>query len=1259
MEFATEKPSAPQLETVKLQLKWFHAFQFAGYYAAKQQGFYADEGFDVQIIERSLEASVVEQVVSGQANYGVETSGIIVNYANGTPIIALAAIFQHNPLIFISKKSSGILGPHEMIGKRVMMYADDDGADEAPLRALLHDAQISSQEFTLIPQSFNADDLISDKTEVISSYITDQPYYYKSHGTEINIINPQNYGFDFYGDLLFTSQEELIKHPGRAKRFRRASLKGWRYALKHPEELIQLIHNQYQSKSSLEHLRYEAKETSKLIAADLIPLGEIKSTRLRQVADFYHDLKLTKALSAAELDNFIFGKQINLQLTPDERQWLDDHPVIRLGIDRDFAPHGWINEEGHYVGHAADYMRLLEKRLNIKFDIIKDHSWSDILSMAKRGSLDMIADVVNTPERRQYLNFTDSYINNSAIIVNDISHAYIGTLKNLHHKMVAIEKSYSTNEFLHREHPEISILPANNTVDALRLVSEGEAAAYIGDAANVNYAISQTGLTNLRFSGQTGYINKHSIGVIKSHPLLISILNKALASITQEQRTTITNRWQGLQIEPGIKIETTLKYAAALLALYMLFAYWIYRLRKEVVKRQIIEANLRKTEDRFIKSQHSAAFGIWDWNIQTNDLYWSETIAPLFGYKTKKVNTSYDNFINAVHPDDRLLVTDAIRNSIDNSQIYDIEHRVVWADGTIRWLRETGDVERNEKGVAIRMLGMVRDITQHKLTEDVLQTLAESSSSEKETIFRLIVRKLAISQGVSYAFIGQVNPENPDVIESLAIWGNGEYLDNFTYPLKGTPCEKVSIGGYRIYPDNVQEMFPEDPTLVNLNVKSYIGVPLKDSAKKTLGILALLDQNPIEKKLGTENLLQSLAVRAATELELRKTEESLQIAALVYQSTKEAMMMTDINNNIVAINPAFTEITGYTEQEVLGKNPRLLQSEQHSSALYKSTWKSILCIDQWQGETWNKHKNGKENIIWITINTIFNDTGAIHRRIALFSDISEQKKAAKIIKEHRDKLQEEVLRQTHSLELAKNEAIRANQAKSEFLANMSHELRTPMHSILSFSHLGIKNVHQGDLQKLNKYFSRISTSGKRLLMLLNDLLDLAKLEAGKMEINKVQHNLYSLVNNCIAEQEASLIEKQLEICWEEVCENPQATFDSARIAQVVANLLSNAIKFSESGKKLYFTICPTQLNNQPALKFILRDEGPGIPKQELNNIFDKFIQSSKTSTGAGGTGLGLAICKEITTAHNGKIWAENAPQSGAIFFVVIPCPESK
>ncbi len=302
----------PPLEQVKLQLKWIHAFQFAGYYAAKDQGYYANEGLAVEFIEPTPNKPIVTEVLTGQANYGIESPGLLVQYANGSPIKALAAIFQHNPLVFISKQSSGIIGPEDMRGKRLMMYGNKSNANEAPLRAMLDDAQVSIEQYTYIPQSFNAADLILNKADAISSYICNQPFYYRKKGIAINIIDPKNYGFDFYGDLLFTSQAELINHPGRAKRFRRASLKGWQYALDHSEELVQLIHKQYNSQYSIEHIRYQAREVSKLIAADRIPLGQIKTSRLRQIISIYHNLNLIKNLSEAELNNFVYEKDINL-----------------------------------------------------------------------------------------------------------------------------------------------------------------------------------------------------------------------------------------------------------------------------------------------------------------------------------------------------------------------------------------------------------------------------------------------------------------------------------------------------------------------------------------------------------------------------------------------------------------------------------------------------------------------------------------------------------------------------------------------------------------------------------------------------------------------------------------------------------------------------------------------------------------------------------------------------------------------------------
>ena len=245
------------------------------------------------------------------------------------------------------------------------------------------------------------------------------------------------------------------------------------------------------------------------------------------------------------------------------------------------------------------------------------------------------------------------------------------------------------------------------------------------------------------------------------------------------------------------------------------------------------------------------------------------------------------------------------------------------------------------------------------------------------------------------------------------------------------------------------------------------------------------------------------------------------------------------------------------------------------------------------------------------------------------------------------------------LRLAKEMADLANEAKSEFLANMTHELRTPLHAILSFSNFGIKKEGLVSPMKLTNYFQRINDSGKRLMKLLDNLLDLSKLEAGKMDLELSENNLSDICNTCLHEQEARLEEEQINV-FQKVEEDlvPVAFIDPVKIGQVITNLLSNAIKFTSSDNNIYLSISKQTLhqNNQSIeiLRFSIRDEGVGIPPAELDAIFDKFQQSSKTKTGSGGTGLGLSICKEIIEGHAGKIWAENTGAQGAVFHFYIP-----
>lgn len=276
------------------------------------------------------------------------------------------------------------------------------------------------------------------------------------------------------------------------------------------------------------------------------------------------------------------------------------------------------------------------------------------------------------------------------------------------------------------------------------------------------------------------------------------------------------------------------------------------------------------------------------------------------------------------------------------------------------------------------------------------------------------------------------------------------------------------------------------------------------------------------------------------------------------------------------------------------------------------------------------------------------------RMVGTNTDIQVMKMAEEEIIQHREKLKLQVEQQTRHLVIAKEEAEHANRSKSEFLANMSHELRTPMHAIINYSLMCKDKLETAPKERLQKYLDNIFTSGERLLKLLNELLDLSKLEAGKMTFAFEEKNMENVVSHVLMEVRSLLEKKSLSIQQIHETDNLMAIADGQRMIQLVMNLVSNAIKFSPEGRTITIRYFDATCNDKPALGLSVMDEGVGIPEGELEAVFDKFTQSSRTKTGAGGTGLGLAICREIAEAHGGKIWAEHAPTGGGLFKILIP-----
>lgn len=281
-----------EIETITLQLKWQHQFQFAGYYAALEKGFYRDAGLDVKIQPLGSEMkSPIDQVLSGAAQYGVMDSSLVKFRLHGEPVVALAVIFQKSPLAWLVRQDSAIRDPHDLVGKRAMYHT----GSQSELFAMLQVEGIPVSKINLIPSSFDIQDLIDGHTDAYDAYTTNEPYFLREQGIAYRLITARNYGIDFYTDVLFTTAAEIDQHPERVEAFRLASLKGWEYAMAHPDEIIDLISNKYGSKKSRPHLEFEAEAMRKFIMPDLITIGHMNVGRWRVIAERLVTLGLAEA----------------------------------------------------------------------------------------------------------------------------------------------------------------------------------------------------------------------------------------------------------------------------------------------------------------------------------------------------------------------------------------------------------------------------------------------------------------------------------------------------------------------------------------------------------------------------------------------------------------------------------------------------------------------------------------------------------------------------------------------------------------------------------------------------------------------------------------------------------------------------------------------------------------------------------------------------------------------------------------------------
>ncbi|QFY89497.1 PAS domain S-box protein [Magnetovirga frankeli] len=371
----------------------------------------------------------------------------------------------------------------------------------------------------------------------------------------------------------------------------------------------------------------------------------------------------------------------------------------------------------------------------------------------------------------------------------------------------------------------------------------------------------------------------------------------------------------------------------------------------------------------------------------------------------------------------------------------------------------------------------------------------------------------------------------------------------------------------------------------------------------------------------------------------------------IIESTQEAIFLTTPEGRIIDVNEAFCRITGYSAAELAGR-VNFLESGEHPPGLLQDMRQQLQETGSWSGELWDRRRNGEAYPKWLSLSAIRNGAGETVSYAGIFTDISERKRAEQELISYRHHLEERVEERTAEMRMARDEAERANRAKSDFLSSMSHELRTPLNAILGFAQLLQLEFEEGGDPQLKQSVSEIIRAGEHLLGLISDLLELTKIETGKVSVQIEDLALHSLLQECIDLLGGQLEANQLTLDRGDVCDQPRyVRADRARLKQVVLNLLSNAIKYNHQGGWVQLYCSPMRGGR---LRLVVADSGRGIALESQGKLFIPFERLGAERSTVLGAGIGLVVSKKLIELMQGEIGFQSTPGQGSTFWIELP-----
>ena len=605
--------NANSLQKTSVQLMWLDQFEFAGFYMAKEKGFYENLGLDVELKKFNIETDVTKEVIEKKADFGTSSSSLLVDISENKDVLLLGSIFQSSPLILLALKDSNINYIQDIKNKKVMLTKEQQKF--ATLQSMLISKGITLNDVQVLDHSFNIDDLINKKTDLMLSYTTNEPFLLKEKGYESQIFHPKDYGFDFYEELIFTTKEFAQNNPKLVKDFYKATIMGWEYAFNNIDETAKLIHKKYNPQNkSLESLIFEANEMKKLAFDKNGKIGTITQERINLIINTYRVMGLIKENLNSE--DFIYTKHLedNFLLNDKEKNYLEKKKTIKMCVDPDWMPFEKI-EKGKHVGIAADYIKIIEEKIKKPIILVPTKTWSESLELGQKKDCDIFSLIRTTPQREKYLNFTKPYLEIPLVIAADINAPFIDNILQVKDKKIAIVKDYAVGEVLRIKYPNIDFVDVNNIHEGLELVEKGSVFGFIDTLLTIGYQIQNNYIGQLKISGRFNEIWELGIGVRNDEPILTSIFDKAIDDISANQKQRILNKWISVNYQKEIDHVFLYEVLAGLIVFtFILFLFYRQYLLKKLNAQlnEKVKLEIQKNEEKnriLIQQSRMASMG--------------------------------------------------------------------------------------------------------------------------------------------------------------------------------------------------------------------------------------------------------------------------------------------------------------------------------------------------------------------------------------------------------------------------------------------------------------------------------------------------------------------------------------------------------------------------------------------------------------------------------------------------------------------------